>query len=327
MSERSLSALSTAAGTEGIQIKAKVAEQSKKETSEVAVQDSSITKKTLAEAGLVLRKDMGVGSQSSVHSAWKIKDGSFSCIKRFDKEKATQNTLEFLKEEYRVMMEAGSHPCVTEAYQMFQDDSFFYIELPLYKGGDFSKLKQNAIKSGVCCNEVWWSNVFKQAFQGLAHLHSKGFMHCDVKEPNLMVKNDNYQEPEVVLIDFGVVQKADEKRTAIYGTPGYIAPEVWDTKEWTPQGDAFSLGVVILQMLTGKVPDPSRPQNGVFTENTKNLKDVKVATKTRKPDMSTMIGCGTRLRILTEHLLTKEAICRTTVSEALAFLESDAKTI
>jgi serine/threonine protein kinase len=323
--DQSLSALSTAAGTEGIQSKANSSRTASKETSEVAVQDASIAKKTVSEAGLVLRQELGNGSQSSVHSAWKIKDGSFRCIKRFDKEKATQSSLGFLKEEYRVMVEVGQHPCVTEAFQLFQDDLFFYIELPLYKGGDFSQLKQNATKAGVCCNEAWWSNVFQQALQGLAHLHGKGYMHCDVKEPNLMIKNDNYHEPEVVLIDLGIVQKADEKRTAIYGTPGYIAPEVWDTKEWTPQGDAFSFGVVILQMMTGKVPDPSRPQNGVFTENTKNLKDVKVATKTRKPDVSKMIACGTRLRILTEHLLTKEAICRTTVSEALAFLESETK--
>jgi serine/threonine protein kinase len=153
-------------------------------------------------------------------------------------------------------------------------------------------------------------------------------MHCDVKEPNLMVKTDNYHEPEVVLIDFGIVQAANTKRTAIYGTPGYIAPEVWDTRMWTPQVDAFSLGVVILQVMTGKVPDSSRPCCGVFTENTKTLRDIKIATQTRKPDVGSMIACGTRLRILTEGFLLKEASCRGTVPEALAFLsslESEAK--
>jgi serine/threonine protein kinase len=276
---------------------------------------------TLIEAGLVLGKELGIGSQSAVHAAWKIRDGSFRCIKRFDKATTTQSSLQFLKEEYRVMEEVGSHPCITQAQRIFQDDSFFYIELPLYEGGDFSKLKQNAARSGVRCDRRWWTNIFQQALQGLVHLHSHEIVHCDVKEHNLMVKTDNYHVPEVVLIDFGIVQAGHAKRTAIYGTPGYIPPEVWDTRTWTPAGDAFSLGVVILQMVIGKVPDRSVPSYGVFTENAKNYADVKVATQTRNPDLSSMKVCGTRVRILTEQLLIKDPAVRVRVSEALAFLE------
>ena len=47
-----------------------------------------------------------------------------------------------------------------------------------------------------------------------------------IEEQNLMVKNTNYLVPEVVLIDFGVAQEANNKRDVIYGTPGYIPPEV-----------------------------------------------------------------------------------------------------
>jgi serine/threonine protein kinase len=319
----SWSAITTAAGTEDIRCEVKVAELRGKEFSEIALHAASIPHMKLLEAGLVLRKDLGSGNQSSVHSAWKIRDDCLRCIKRFSKATTTPSSLEFLKEEYRIMVEVGTHPCVTQAFQIFQDDSFFYIELPLYRGGDFSALKQNAVMSGACCDQVWWTSVFQQALRGLAHLHSHDFIHCDVKEPNLMVKTENYQRPEVVLIDFGIAQAANTKRTTIYGTPGYIAPEVWDTKTWTPKGDAFSLGVVIVQIMTGKVPDTSRQCYGVFTENTKTLSDIKWATKTRNPDLRSMIACGKRLQDLTEHLLMKDVAQRTTVPEALAFLESE----
>jgi serine/threonine protein kinase len=240
--------------------------------------------------------------------------------------------LDFLKEEYRAMVEMGSHPCVQQAFQIFQDDSFVYIELPLYRGGNFSRLKQNAVSSGVRCNQAWWTNVFLQALRGLSHVHSHEFIHCDVKEPNLMVKTDNYHKPEVVLIDFGIVQRADTKRTAIYGTPGYIPPEVWDTRTWTAKGDAFSLGVVILQIMIGKIPDKNVPCFGVFTENTKTLTDIKAATQTRRPLESTkatneLFASGPRLRILAQKLLIKKATERIGVSEALACLESEANRV
>jgi serine/threonine protein kinase len=138
-----------------------------------------------------------------------------------------------------------------------------------------------------------------------------------------MLKTDNYHKPEVVLIDFGIAQEAHATRAAIYGTPGYIAPEVWDTKTWTPKGDAFSLGVVIFQIMTGTVPDTSRKCFGVFTENTKTLVDIKWATKTRKPDVRSMIACGKRLQDLTVYLLIKDAAERLSVPAALACLESE----
>jgi serine/threonine protein kinase len=297
----------------------------KKKRSEVVPHDIAIPEMTLLEAGLQIEKELGTGNQSSVHLASKLMDGSFTgmliegntCIKRFDKADCTPSSLTFLKEEFWATREFGSHPCITDAYQIFQDDSFFYIELPLFQGGDFIKLKQNATNSGACCDDNWWMTVFKQAMQGLAHLHEHGFMHCDVKEPNLMLKTDNYQEPEVVLIDLGIVQPANVKRSAIFGTPGYIPPEVWDTKVWTPQGDAFSLGVVVLQMMIDKVPDSDRPRCGIFTENTETFKDIRDATQTRDPQVSSMVGCGVRLQELATQLLIKDPAQRPNVAEAL----------
>jgi serine/threonine protein kinase len=317
-----LSAITTALGTDVDQDRIK---QVKKEflsgTAVVESQELPIPEMSLIEAGIELQKELGHGNQSSVFAASKVIGRGFSCVKRFEKANSTPINLAFLRDEYKVMEKVGSHPRIAEAFQIFQDSSFFYIELALYRGGDFTSLRHNAVESGACCNEAWWKNIFRQTLQGLSHLHSHGFMHCDIKEPNLMLKTQNYDEPEVVLIDFGVAQAEGVQRIAIFGTPGYIAPEVWDTKVWTPKGDVFSFGVVMLQMMSDRVPREHGPRCGVFTENTKSYNDIKVATRTRVPDMSSMVACGTHLRRLTEKLLTKDSAQRPNASEALSFLE------
>jgi len=301
-------------------------ESSSSEGSEAVPHEASIPEMTLLQAGLELRQELGHGNQSSVHLAFAKTKGVLSCIKRFRKSASTPSSLEFMRDEYRVMQEVGMHPSIAQALRIFQDTTSFYIELPLYTGGDFRTLKRNALESGACSNDRWWDGIVGQILQGLSHLHGYGFVHCDVKESNLMLKTDNYHEPEAVLIDFGVVQALDAKRTAVFGTPGYIAPEVWDTKLWTPRADAFSLGVVILQIMLDRVPDSHRPRCGIFTENTQTFKDIKAATQTREPDLSGIrASFGKRLRQLTElteKLLVKDPSKRPSAIEASAILES-----
>jgi serine/threonine protein kinase len=123
-------------------------------------------------------------------------------------------------------------------------------------------------------------------------------MHCDIKEPNIMLKEEDLQEPEAVIIDLGVAQLASVKRTVIYGTPGYIPPEVWEGKNWYPSSDMFSLGVVIVQVLIGKA--------GIFTENTRTFKDVMKATRARLPPFELMPLEFPTLRWVAENLLAKD---------------------
>lgn len=124
-----------------------------------------------------------------------------------------------------------------------------------------------------------------------------------------MVKNTNYLVPEVVLIDFGVAQEANNKRDVIYGTPGYIPPEVWETKIWQPQSDAFSLGVVILQMLIGRVPNTD-DRCGIFVSNAATYKEVRNATETFEPPFQSISVFHRNLKELVRQLLDKDSRLR-----------------
>ena len=96
---------------------------------------------------------------------------------------------------------------------------------------------------------------------GLAHAHGQGILHRDIKPANILL--DSQLQPKIG--DFGLARPLDAKvgdGEAIYGTPGYTAPEVLEAPHTMDQrADIFSLGAVLHELLTGLLPgsDPRLP--------------------------------------------------------------------
>jgi serine/threonine protein kinase len=90
----------------------------------------------------------------------------------------------------------------------------------------------------------------------LQHIHSRGVAHRDLKPENIMVDGDD----NIKLIDFGIALKSDARRltfaklSQVMGTPDYISPEQVKGKRGDGRSDVYSMGIILYEMLTGKVP-------------------------------------------------------------------------
>src|SRR6266849_3958713 len=97
--------------------------------------------------------------------------------------------------------------------------------------------------------------VFR-VLQALDHMHNRGVAHRDLKPENIMVNGDD----NVKLIDFGIASKAGARRltfgklSQVMGTPDYMSPEQVKGKRGDRRSDLYSLGVMLYEMLAGKVP-------------------------------------------------------------------------
>jgi serine/threonine protein kinase len=239
--------------------------------------DAFVRESSLECAGYTFQEEIMKNTLGGISLVTDMR-GEARCVKRFDKSQMKEDSSAAMRAEVATILELGRHRNITEVFDTFHDPSFYYMVQPYYKGGDLVGLKRRAEADGFVPTEAWWKTLFCQCLEGLDHIHRSGIVHCDIKEPNIMLKGNDMSAAEVVIIDFGVAQRVGTtERAAIYGTPGYIAPEVWDTKIWCPKGDMFSFGVVVVQLLLGKV--------GIFTENAKSFKEVKEATQKRLPPL------------------------------------------
>mmetsp|Transcript_1803 Transcript_1803/g.2663 ORF Transcript_1803/g.2663 Transcript_1803/m.2663 type:complete len:288 (+) Transcript_1803:2-865(+) len=145
-------------------------------------------------------------------------------------------------------------------------------------------------------------------------------IHCDIKEPNIMVKTEDFHQPQIVIIDLGVAKAMAASDEGIpHGTPGYVPPETWETKKWFPSGDIFCLGVVIVNLLTDKQPTSAgnEDRRGIFVEGCSTMKEIFQATMKREPPLDLMPPDMPHLKTIAGMCLQKKMSDRPRSEEAL----------
>ena len=109
----------------------------------------------------------------------------------------------------------------------------------------------------------------------LDYMHKRGIVHRDLKPENVMVGDDD----QIKLIDFGIAMKEDARRltfvsvSSLLGTPDYISPEQVKGARGDQRSDIYAVGIMLYEMLTGRVPFVG--PNPLAVMNERVLNDVK----------------------------------------------------
>ena len=145
-----------------------------------------------------------------------------------------------------------NHPNLIGVYDFGDADGLPFIIMEMVNG---KSLHHSAY--GRAIDPIQAGTLVSAISRGLAHAHEAGILHRDIKPGNILL--DAEARPKVG--DFGLAQPIDQKTgddDAIYGTPGYTAPEVYH-RQGDHRADIFSVGILLHELLIGKLPEPGSP--------------------------------------------------------------------
>ena len=143
-----------------------------------------------------------------------------------------------------------SHPNIVSIYDVGNDGSDYYIVMEYVRG----KTLKDKIRDEGPLSMAESVSIANDIASGLGHAHANNIVHCDIKPHNILMTDDGHAK----IADFGIARAVTESTLTysgnVVGSVHYFSPEQAQGGAITPKSDIYSLGVVMYEMVTNRLP-------------------------------------------------------------------------
>jgi len=195
-------------------------------------------------------EQLGRGGMGRVYRALDLKAHEEVALKLIRPDIAEdRRTLERFVNEIKLAHRI-SHRNIGKMYHLGEDQGIHYITMEYVPGEDLKSFIRRSRRLDIATVVA----IAKQVCSGLSEAHDAGIVHRDLKPGNIMIDKDGNAK----ILDFGIARAVGTQGVtaegSIVGTPEYMSPEQVEGKESDRRSDIYSFGVILFEMVTGRLP-------------------------------------------------------------------------
>src|SRR5258706_2164285 len=193
---------------------------------------------------------LGEGGMAAVYKAYQPSMERYVAVKVLPRHMVTSEEFVLRFRREAKLLAQLQHPHILSVFDYGEADGYPYIVMPFVQGGTLSELIQ---KRSLSLADV--RRIVTQLGSALSYAHARGMIHRDIKPSNVLIDESN----NCLLTDFGLARmvEASIKITTsgtVMGTPAYMSPEQGAGSQIDQRSDIYSLGIILYEMVTGRVP-------------------------------------------------------------------------